>query len=136
MNHIIIELFKYSSKERELFPYIDAYMVALENWFGENQMNDEQLVRYMLVGLFLRYRAANHIGNDFNTITYGEWSRAILSSKTIQQFEIIKKSLGHPIESTDEYLRLIQIEDVVDFTKRLFNFVIMGPSHLKNQSIE
>jgi hypothetical protein len=136
MNDMIIELFKYSSKERELIPYIDAYMTVLENWLGENRMNDEQLVRYMLVGLFLHYRAANHMGNDFNTNTYGEWSRAILSSKTTQQFKTINKFLRHPIESTDEYLRLLQIKDVVDFTKRLFDFVIMGPSHLKNQSIE
>jgi hypothetical protein len=46
MNDIIINLFKYSSRERELIPYIDAYMTALENWLGENRMNDEQLVRY------------------------------------------------------------------------------------------
>ena len=136
MYDMIIELFRYSPKEREVFPYIDAYMTALENWLRENRMNDEQLVRYMLVGLFLHYRAANHMGDDFKTITYGEWNRAILQPKTIQQFKTINKYLDHPIESTEEYLRLLQSKNVVNFTEHLFDFVVMGPSHLTNQSID
>jgi hypothetical protein len=135
MRDQIIELFWYSSKDRELFPYIDAYMIALENWLGKNQMNDEQLVRYMLVGIFLHYRAANHVGDDFNTITYGEWNRAIFSKKTIQQFQTINQYLGHPIDTTEEYLQLLQIKDLSKFTRSLFDFVVIGPS-LTNQSVE
>jgi hypothetical protein len=135
MRDQIIELFWYSSKDRELFPYIDAYMIALENWLGKNQMNDEQLVRYMLVGIFLHYRAANHVGDDFNTITYGEWNRAIFSKKTIQQFQTINQYLGHPIDTTEEYLQLLQIKDLSKFTRSLFDFVVIGPS-LTNLSVE
>ena len=128
MSDMIIKLFWYSSKERELFPYIDAYMTSLEKWLGENQMDDERLVRYMLVGLFLHYRAANHIGDDFKTITYGEWNRAVLGSNTLQKFQTINKYLGHPIETTDEYLQLLQIKDVAKFTESLFDFVVIGSS--------
>jgi len=90
----------------------------------------------MLVGLFLHYRAANHIGDDFKTITYGEWNRAILQPKTIQQFKTINKHLGHPIESTDEYLRLLHSKDVVDFIGHLFDVVVKGPSQLTDHSID
>ena len=121
----IIELFWYSSEERKLFAYIDTYMSALENWFGENRMNDAQLVRYMLVGLFLEYRAANHRGEDFNTNIY-EWNTLYLKPKTIQKHKTINKYLGHPIDTTDEYLKQLQTKDVSSFTKRLFDFVIYG----------
>jgi len=136
MSDKIIELFWYSRKERELFPYIDAYMTSLENWLGENQMDDKQLVRYILVGLFLHYRGANHKGDDFNTNTYGEWSRHILKPKTLQKFQTINKYLGHPIGTTDEYLQLLQIRNLAKFTKNLFKFVVIGSSYLTNQSIE
>jgi len=132
----MIKLFSYSVKERQLFAYIDTYMTAMDNWLGENQMNDDQLVRFMLVGLFPHYRAANHTGNEFTTITYGEWNQAILQPKTIQQIKIINKYLGHPIKSVDEYLRLLHIKDVVDFTKHMFEFVVMGPFHLNKQSAD
>jgi len=127
MRDKIIELFWYSSKERELLPYIDAYMTALENWLREHRMNDEQLVRYMLVGLFLHYRAANHVGDDFNTITY-EWSRRTLRPQTLQKFQSINKYLGHSIDTTEEYLQLLGTRDVANFTERLFDFVVMGSS--------
>ncbi len=135
MGDEIIKLFWYSSQEREVLPYIDAYMAALENWLGENRMTDEQLVRYMLVGLFLHYRAANHVGDDFNTITY-EWSRRTLKPKILQKFQTINKYLGHPIDTTEEYLRLLGTRDVANFTKRLFEFVVMGSSYLTNQSVD
>ena len=126
MNNKIIELFSYSSKERELFPYIDAYMTSLESWLGENQMNDQQLVRYMLVGLFLHYRAANHIGDDFNTITYGERSRAVVNSKTLQMFQTINNYLGYSIDTTKEYLQLLQARDIANFIGSMFDFVVYG----------
>ena len=89
-------------------------------------MDDEQLTRYMLVGLFLHYRAANHMGNEFTTNTFGEYGQAILPPKTIQQFLTINNQLGHSIDTTDEYLRLLQTQDVASFTQNLFDFVVRG----------
>jgi hypothetical protein len=123
-----IELFWYSSEERRLFPYIDAYMSALENWLGENRMNDKQLIRYMLAGLFFEYRTANHIGENFNIIT-GEWKTLDWRTKTIQKFQTINQYLGRPIDTTEEYLQQLQIQDTANFAwlpKNLFVFVIYG----------
>ena len=129
MSEKIIELFWYSSKARELFPYINDYMVALGNWLDENEMDDEQLIRYMLAGLFLHYRAANHMGNEFTTNTYGEFGKAVLPSKTLQQFLTINKRLGHSIDTTDEYLRLLLTQDVAQFIEKMFDFVVMGSTY-------
>jgi len=68
-------------------------------------MDDKQLVRYMLMGFFLHYRAANHAGDDFDTIAYGEQNPVILSKTTIQKFQTLNKYLDHPIEAPEEYLR-------------------------------
>jgi hypothetical protein len=128
MSDNVIELFWYSPTERELFSYVDAYMSALENWLEENRMDEKQFVRYMLAGLFLEYRAANHIGNNFDTIT-NTWTNMYLRPKTVQKFQTINKYLGHPIQTTEEYLQQLQVQNTADFDrlyKNLFDFVIYG----------
>jgi hypothetical protein len=128
MSDEILELFWYSSEERELFPYIDDYMIALENWLDENELDDKQLVRYMLAGLFLEYRAANHMDKNFHTIIY-EWTSIYLIPKTRQKFQTINKDLGSPIQTTEEYLQRLQAQNAADFARlyrRLFDFVVYG----------
>jgi hypothetical protein len=128
MSDEIIKLFRYPPEERALFPYIDAYMAAMENWLDENQMDDKQLVRYMLAGIFLEYRAANHMGNTFHTMI-DTWTNMHLRPKTKQKFQTINKYLGRPIETTEEYLQRLQAQNAADFArlyKSLFDFVVYG----------
>jgi hypothetical protein len=82
----------------------------------------------MLAGLFLEYRAANHIGDNFQTITE-RWTNIDWRQKTMQKFQTINKYLGRPIQTTEECLQWLQAQNAADFAqlyKSLFDFVVYG----------
>lgn len=53
-----IDLFTYTTGERESFEYIDRYARSIGNCVSRCVSDNEFFVRYMLAGLFLTYRAS------------------------------------------------------------------------------
>lgn len=51
----IIDVFSYSTNERETFPYIHRYMNLITGRLDELENNKEKLKRFALAGLFLTY---------------------------------------------------------------------------------
>ena len=119
----IIDLFKFSEKEKNIFEYIFDYSAKIEKYLGMNSFDEKQLERYILIGLFLEYRACNHRGESLIT----DVNKKYLSEDKKKQFNTINNLLGKKIETTQEYLRLIKLVDIHNVNgESLYNFVISG----------
>ena len=121
-----VACFRYDNRARSIFPYIDEYANRMDAWLGQNIMDAAQQIRYMLVGMFLHYRASNHHGNSFTT-EFDKWHNLEGRPEARRKLELLNESLGGPITSTQEYLQLIKLDNLAKSTGiGLFNFVVTG----------
>ena len=123
--NLIIDVFSYSDKEQEVFPYIRKYMRKIAPVRDEILATAAGRERYMLAGLFLTYRACNHQGLSMTTVDVDKTrNQHTLRLWTYQHLS------GKQILSTDDYLSLIGYS-IMKITiwgphNFLFKFVVDG----------
>lgn len=108
-NDPVAELFSYTEKEQETFPYLRGYMRRIEPHLATVLSDPAKRERFMLAGLFLTYRAANHLG--VNMTTDGDSVDRRLSE--------YHRLTGHRIIDTRSYLKMIRFS--------LLKYLLMGP---------
>ena len=59
---LIKETFSFTDREQAAFPYIRRYMQRIGEELDGILSDEKKARRFMLVGLFLTYRACNHMG--------------------------------------------------------------------------
>lgn len=124
----IIKQFKYSDKQRDYWTFLGNYSSKLEEWLLNNTFNKEQLLRYMLIGLFLHYRGCVHRSNTLTTDIekYIEKNLGIRESDK-RLFSVYNKIAGRPVKDTQDYISLIKLEELNNINEdSLFDFVING----------
>lgn len=101
----IIKIFSYSEKERETFPFLEAYMSRIQDKLPMILENPRQCERFILAGLFLTYRASNHTGIKMTT----EISDADLDMDDIHTVRLVtfKEITGKSIDGIGDYLKMI-----------------------------
>jgi len=98
----IQELYSFTSEEQELFDYAREYMRKVRKrlpFLLETQNGRE---RFVLAGLFLTYRACNHIGTTMSTDNEGG-----LTGLHKERLSLVTSITGKKIRSTEEFLKLI-----------------------------
>lgn len=123
-----IELFKYSDKQKNYWTFLGNYSNKIEEWLSSNTFNKTQLIRYMLIGLFLHYRGCVHRSNTLTTDIekYVEKNLGIKESDK-RLFTKYNKIAGKPVNDTQDYIKLIKLQELTDINEdSLFEFVING----------
>lgn len=149
----IIEIFSYSSEEQNVFPYINKYMILINSHLNKYKLTEKQLVRFMLIGFFLDYRASCHHGSIFSTISnppkelldqdfvndfntkFGSIMTTPMTLENANYFSNITtekckyyNSLRKRINNTNEYIKLIGIPLIENIDGlSMYNYVISGP---------
>ena len=116
----IIKIFSFNKKEKEIFDFLNEYENKIKDWLKENNFNKEQLLRFMIVGLYPYYRAYNHRGEDFTTIIENR-----NTSNNIEVFVIFNSYYNNQIKDTEEYLNLLTLDEKLEISPEdFFNFVV------------
>lgn len=124
----IVELFSFERKQRNLWEYLDKYSILIEEWLNKNDFNDEQLVRFMLIGLFPLYRASVHGACTFTT-DIEKNIRVNLGIRVSEKklFEVFNQISEEFIQNSQHYLKLLNLSDLRNVTgDSFFEFVING----------
>ncbi len=103
---LVLATFSYSEDEQEAFPYLKRYMTKVIPLLGESLREISTRNNFMLAGLFLTYRACNHLGCNIST-DMGEISLLDIHMKRL---ELFRRVSGVHIESTRHYLELIDFK--------------------------
>ena len=129
-------IFRYTANAMKAFPYINEYQHFIDHWTSEHTFNLHQFQRFIIVSIFLDYRAARHQGKVFTTIPW-KWHELEKRPITKMKLRIINYFRKEPIKNDDEYLLIFSIGDILDKKqfkrierlyngKCLYNFVING----------
>jgi len=97
-----LQLFAYTREERDVFPYIDQYMLYAETCWPLDNESQQRKQAFMLAGLFLTYRACNHSGLGMST-EEPAFPDETIHCRRLRSFA----SHGGRISSTQDYLRQI-----------------------------
>ena len=125
----IIEIFSYTQEEQETFEYIRRYMKRISPVFELIEKDEVKLKRFALIGLFLGYRACNHVGETFSTEIETDDSDNLYAKRLIA----IKQYFGVSINDSEDYLSLINISfisfffymlGIFDLSKKFYKFVL------------
>ena len=122
-NDPVVEIFSYTEQEQETFPYLRWYMRRIEPRMATVLSDPAKRERFMLAGLFLSYRAANHLG--VNMTTDGDGSDTV--NRRLSEYH---RLTGHRIVDTRSYLKMIRFSPLKCLLmgpgRFLYNFVIYG----------
>lgn len=99
----IIKIFSYDEEEKDAFSYLRRYMKLVEKRIDEIEKDEEKLKRFALAGLFLTYRAYNHIGISMETANFSEID-FIIHSLRLRAFRDYFKD---EIKDTSNYLEML-----------------------------
>ena len=122
INDETISLFSFTAKEKKIWAFLSDYIDRIEEWKQTNSFNNDQIIRFGLIGLFVDYRASNHRGVSFDT-----YIKTDLKKSKMIKFQTINSLLGKEITSTKEYLTMIKLNNINNITgKSLYDFVIKG----------
>lgn len=117
----LIEMFSFTEKEKKIWKPLSDYSEKIDNWMKQNSMTEDQLIRFVLIGFFVEYRASNHRGDSFNT----DIQNRELTQLKITKYNIVNSLLGRAITSTQDYLTLIKLVDMKNLSgEALYHFVI------------
>lgn len=138
----IVELFKIKEEVLKEYELLDKYNCMITEWLTTNELDMNQLIRYMLVGFFFDYRAANHKGESFNTIIKAEESKMerlikkhpdffkkhnLADNDFIMKAMIFNRYFGREIKDTEDYLNQLKVKQFNSISgDTLFNFVVNG----------
>lgn len=119
----LLESVSFTEKERSIWKFLGEYESKLFEWAGKHKLDDEQLLRHMLVSLFPYYRAYNHTGEVFNTnIINGKKTK-----KKILRYQIFNQISKKSINSIEDYLQATRISSLSNINEdSLFEFVLNG----------
>jgi hypothetical protein len=127
----IIQLYSYTEDEQESFEYLHRYMNLITPKLPEIENDKEKLKRFALIGLFLAYRAGNHMGNDLTTEIELEDKESRHSKRIIA----IKVFFDLKILNSLQYLEMINLSffelaltlcKVKNIAKIFYRFVMFG----------
>jgi hypothetical protein len=123
---IVLSLYSYSEEEQSTFPYLKEYMDRIRPHLPDIASSSPQLERFMLAGLFLTYRAYNHVGKEMTT-----HSDTVSDDDVHQQRLLTYKQLtGRDLKSAREYLTHIHFGPLKLLSrnpgKDLYHFVLHG----------
>ena len=138
VHDMVVALFRYADEYQDGFAYLRDYDTHMQDWLEHQRLDAEQLKRYMLAGLFYYYRALNHLGENLRTTQVGWFDLQNPNTTKYLQFQTFNLVFGRPINTTKEYLALLQagsIEQLGWIYNNLFAFVIEGlPDQLQQGS--
>lgn len=128
----IIKYYGYNALDRELDSYIDDYMISINNYLKDNRLDIEQLKRYMLIGLWIDYRAGNHNGSGMSTsiemIKRNQRMNPKRKEQRIYRFNLFNDLFGEQIESISDYLEKVSPLTIFNITSQaMYDFVVKGP---------
>ena len=120
----IINIFSFNNEIRKRYSKLNDYMLLISNWLKKNKLNTEQIIRYMLMGFYLSYRASVHMSTTFTT------KKEDYKNDEIRlKCKFFNKINTKPLVSTKEYIDLLNIKDILYFRGlNMFKFVIDGKS--------
>ena len=127
----VIKLFSYTEDEQQTFPYLRTYSRKITPMLPTVIANVDMTERFMLAGLFLTYRAFNHMGISMTT----NIASLALEYPTIYTHRLMAylTNTGKDIQDTRAYLNLLHLNPLklmVLFPLQkgtlLYNFVIHG----------
>jgi hypothetical protein len=125
----IIEIFSYSSKEQETFPYLRRYMKRISKKLPVIENNPDKLRKFALAELFLTYRAFNHWGRAMST----NLSEISPEGEHYERLKAFKDYFGLEIKDTEHYFSMMSFSKldlllmmlrISDISKRLYSFVV------------
>ena len=127
INPATISLFSYTEEERDTFPYLRHYMQMIEPQLPRIKCNTDHVELFMLSGLFLTYRAFNHMGIELSTRNGAEVIDSIHSQRLLKYKEVT----GKDIDGAIHYLELINFSLPnmlwhLGPAKMLYHFVMHG----------
>ena len=120
-------LFSYSDEEQASFSYLGDYMRMISKRFADVSSDTARIRRFMLAGLFLTYRAYNHVGDSVTT--KGATPTGSEGSKQLYYYELWS---GETIENTTDYLShlhfplLLTQGMIFGWGRALYWFVLRG----------
>ena len=129
----VIKLFSYTEDEQQTFPYLGTYNRKIIPMLPNVIANVDMTERFMLAGLFLTYRAFNHVGLSITT-TIDSLDLEHLTIHT-ERLQVYKSTTGKEIQNTRAYLNLLHLNPIkvimmISFQTglMLYQFVIHGQS--------
>ena len=99
MNDDVRLLYAYTLDEQRTFPYLGRYMRGIAAETPRILSTPHGRERFVLVGVFLTYRACNHMG-----VSMSSTEAASLGSPHRERLEGVEAHTGHRIGSTSHYL--------------------------------
>lgn len=126
MNEATVELFKISAEDQDTWLYLKVYSDLIKEYLLTSNLDDGQLVRYMLIGLFPLYRTKVHGSEDFTTnidklVHQGTYKRGL---DLAARFNLVA---GFEVESSVHYYQLIGKKPGRKISADyLFEFVLTG----------
>lgn len=118
----IVKLFEFTQEIKNIYDFLDKYTTKINNYLNKKDFTDEQLTRYMLIGLLPEYRGCVHRGENFSTKIISK----INTNKT-EKFLVFNKYFGKEIENTREYINNIYLNEIHEINENiLYKFVITG----------
>ncbi|HYF65744.1 MAG TPA: ATPase, T2SS/T4P/T4SS family [Herpetosiphonaceae bacterium] len=126
----IIELFRPEDLWR-CYGLIDRFLNEIDEWLPIHTLNRDQLIRYMLVGFFPLWRAANHLGSDMQTIPESWHLDRTPHMPEQERAATFNRLYGRPIRDSLDYLDIItgNTHNEFDwFADGMFTYVIHGPT--------
>lgn len=104
MKSRVLEIYSYSSEERETFRYLDDYMGVVTDCLRDKNVAD---LGFALAGLFLTYRACNHTGIHMTTVHEDiQFETDSLHFQRLSEFTALT---GRNFVSRQEYFQLAGI---------------------------
>lgn len=127
----VIKLFSYTEDEQQTFPYLRAYTRKINPMLPVVIANTDMTERFMLAGLFLTYRAFNHMGISMTTDTDSlNWEYDTIHTERLQTYKLIT---GKEIQTSRAYLDMLKLNPIkiiliISFQTglMLYRFVIYG----------
>jgi hypothetical protein len=122
----VILLFGYDERDQKVFPFFHEYMDTIRKWLAVNHLDPHQLLRYMIVGLYLDFLATLHQSEEFNT-KVNEWYGLDKRPLTRRKLERFNREYGKQILDTSQYLSLLGLDQTRKIQgEELANFVLTG----------
>ena len=127
----VIKLFSYTEDEQKTFPYLRAYSQKITPMLPVVLANTDMTERFMLAGLFLTYRAFNHMGISMTTdIDSLELEHGTIHTERLQTYKLIT---GKEFQNSRAYLDMLKLNPIKIFMLisfqwglMLYRFVIYG----------